>query len=69
MNTLFYFQLWNSIGIIKQYSGEDSSIEVEFHDTSIHHPLRFNNESGFTMAALSNNILVFASEASGDKQR
>lgn len=69
-------QVWNNIGIVRQYNTPDSeandddgSIEVEFHDTSVHHSLHFGNPSSFTMAALSSQALVLASEAREDVPR
>ena len=39
------------------------SIEVEFHDTSVHHALHIANSAGHTMAALSAEALLLASPA------
>ncbi|KAK4305527.1 hypothetical protein Pmani_022588 [Petrolisthes manimaculis] len=64
------YMVWNNVGIVRQYNTPDSkvneddgSIEVEFHDTSVHHALHFGNPSLFTMAALSSQALILASEA------
>lgn len=58
------------MGIVRQYSSEDeNSIEVEFHDTSVHHALHLSNSVGHTMAALSNQALALACESQEDQAR
>jgi chromosome transmission fidelity protein 4 len=62
--------IWNNVGIVRCF-GEDgdqntSSIEVEFHDSSIHHGLHIPNTLGHTMAALSNQALLLACPAQED---
>ncbi|XP_030855672.1 WD repeat and HMG-box DNA-binding protein 1 isoform X2 [Strongylocentrotus purpuratus] len=58
------FMKWNSVGIIRCYDTEDeSSIDVEFHDTAIHHSLHFDNQNNYTMADLSNDAVLLASES------
>lgn len=68
--------VWNRIGIVTQfrdtaeYQSEDDasnqfsggSIEVEFHDNSLHHSLRLSNSSGYSMADLSLTALLLASK-------
>ncbi|XP_045610408.1 WD repeat and HMG-box DNA-binding protein 1 [Procambarus clarkii] len=62
------YMLWNNVGIVRQYSSEDeNSIDVEFHDTSVHHALHLNNSAGHTMAALSTQALALACEANEDQ--
>ncbi|XP_069986368.1 WD repeat and HMG-box DNA-binding protein 1 [Penaeus vannamei] len=62
------YMLWNNVGIVRQYSSEDeNSIDVEFHDTSVHHALHLNNNSGHSMAALSTQALALACEAQDDQ--
>ena len=61
--------MWNNIGIVRQYGGEENSIEVEFHDSSVHHSLHINNTEGFSMAALSNKVLVLACDAEPKEDR
>ncbi|KAL1117946.1 hypothetical protein AAG570_004259 [Ranatra chinensis] len=61
------FMVWNSVGIVKQFNTEDSNeIEVEFHDTGVHHSFRINNLVGHSMAALSTSVLAMASPKSSD---
>ena len=56
--------VWNSVGIIRSFnSDEESSIDVEFHDASVHHPIHLGNPNGYTMADLSTEAVVLASEA------
>ncbi|CAH8828679.1 unnamed protein product [Trichobilharzia szidati] len=74
------FMVWNRIGIVTQFrntgdfdeedeaSNQSSggSIEVEFHDSSLHHSLRLSNSSGYSMADLSLTALLLASKGSDD---
>ncbi|XP_037557933.2 WD repeat and HMG-box DNA-binding protein 1, partial [Dermacentor silvarum] len=55
------FMVWNSVGMVRAHNtAEESSIDVEFHDTSVHHALHRGNTQGHTMAALSEKALVLA---------
>lgn len=61
------FMLWNSVGLIRAYNTEEeSSIEVEFHDATVHHPLHQSNALGHTMAALSEEALLLACPRESD---
>jgi len=58
------FMVWNSVGIVRCHTEDEiSSIEVEFHNTSTHHPLHLTNHMNHTMAALSSTALLLAGEA------
>lgn len=62
--------MWNSIGIVRCYNTEDeNSIDVEFHDTSLHHALHINNFFKHTMAALTDEALVLACEIQDEAPR
>lgn len=58
------------MGIVRCFGEEDSagesSIEVEFHDTSVHHGLHIPNTLGHTLAALSTQALALACPAQDD---
>lgn len=71
MLLLFYFQLWNSVGIIRGFCREDSSdeLDIEFHDTTLHHGFRMNNVAGYSMAALTEQAVVLASPRLADIPR
>lgn len=57
---------WNEIGMVRSHTSEtESSIEVEFHDTSTHHSIHLNNHLNHVLAALSSTVLVLACEAPG----
>ncbi|BFG03318.1 WD repeat and HMG-box DNA-binding protein 1 [Drosophila madeirensis] len=72
---------WNDVGIVTGHvepSGE-SSIDVEFHDASIHHSLHISNYNQHNLASLSsgalalacsesNKLVVIALAASGNKE-
>lgn len=61
------FMVWNSVGIVRCHTEDEiSSIEVEFHNTSTHHPLHLTNHMNHTMAALSSTALLLAGEAQED---
>ncbi|NWX13891.1 WDHD1 protein, partial [Aegotheles bennettii] len=58
------FMVWNSIGIIRCYNDEqDNAIDVEFHDTSIHHATHLPNSLNHTMADLSTEAVLLACES------
>jgi chromosome transmission fidelity protein 4 len=62
--------VWNSIGIVRCYNTEDeNSIDVEFHDTSLHHALHINNFLKHTMATLTDAVLVLACEIQDEAPR
>ena len=62
-------QKWNSVGVILQYATEDeSSINVEFHDSATHHPLHVTNTMGHTMADLSNEAVLLACQTDEDEE-
>uniref|UniRef100_A0A670HS01 WD repeat and HMG-box DNA-binding protein 1 n=1 Tax=Podarcis muralis TaxID=64176 RepID=A0A670HS01_PODMU len=58
------FMVWNSIGIIRCYNDEqDNAIDVEFHDTAVHHAMHLPNSLNHTMAALSSEAILLACES------
>ena len=58
------FMVWNSVGIVKSFTSEDDkSIDIEFHDTAVHHPIHLSNVRGYTMAALTDKCLALACDA------
>lgn len=62
------YMVWNSVGIVRSFtSEEESSIDVEFHDASIHHPIHLGNNHGYVMADLSTEAVVLASD--GDESK
>ncbi|XP_068005152.1 WD repeat and HMG-box DNA-binding protein 1 [Melanerpes formicivorus] len=61
------FMVWNSVGIIRCYNDEqDNAIDVEFHDTSIHHATHLPNSLNHTMADLSAEAILLACESTED---
>jgi chromosome transmission fidelity protein 4 len=63
------FMVWNNIGVIIQYDTDDEqSINVEFHDTAVHHTMHINNSIGHTLADLSSSAVLLACEGSGGSQ-
>jgi len=58
------------VGIIVQYNtDEENSINIEFHDTAVHHAMHVTNTLNHTMAALSNEAVLLACEADEDTPR
>ncbi|XP_057323397.1 WD repeat and HMG-box DNA-binding protein 1 [Microplitis mediator] len=66
VHLLSRFMVWNDVGIVRCYTSEDneeSSIEVEFHDTSVHHSMHMSNYFRHTIAALSCEALAMSCPA------
>ncbi|KAL5108587.1 WD repeat and HMG-box DNA-binding protein 1 [Taenia crassiceps] len=65
------FLVWNHIGVVTLFESEDpddlkgASIEVEFHDTTMHHGIHLDSQ-GFTMADLNASALMLASPGLAD---
>ncbi|KAJ7420248.1 WD repeat and HMG-box DNA-binding protein 1 [Willisornis vidua] len=58
------FMVWNSVGIVRCYNDEqDNAIDVEFHDTSVHHATHLPNSLNHTMADLSTEAILLACES------
>lgn len=63
-------QMWNSIGVIRCYNDEqDNGIDVEFHDTSIHHTIHLTNTLNHTIADLSQEAVLLACEGTEELAR
>ncbi|CAH1402703.1 unnamed protein product [Nezara viridula] len=61
------YMVWNNVGIIRQFNMEDmNDIDIEFHDTSLHHGVRMNNLLGHTIATLTEKLAVFGSPKTED---
>ncbi|XP_034835904.1 WD repeat and HMG-box DNA-binding protein 1 [Maniola hyperantus] len=58
------YMCWNDIGIVRCHTAEngESSIDVEFHDSGVHHGIHLNNYLNHTMASLSSHVLALACE-------
>ncbi|XP_041791961.1 WD repeat and HMG-box DNA-binding protein 1 [Chelmon rostratus] len=55
------FMMWNSVGIVRGYNDEqDNAIDVEFHDTAVHHTMHLTNSLEHTMADLSQEAVLLA---------
>lgn len=66
---LSYFMVWNDVGMVRCFSsedGEESSIEVEFHDVTVHRSMHINNYLRHSLAALSTQALVLSCTSSED---
>ncbi|CAI9730518.1 repeat and HMG-box DNA-binding 1-like [Octopus vulgaris] len=56
------FMKWNAVGIVKQYNADgENSIDIEFHDTAVHHSMHLNNNVGYTMADISKECVLLGS--------
>ncbi|CAH0592617.1 unnamed protein product [Chrysodeixis includens] len=58
------YMCWNDIGIVRCHTQEngESTIDVEFHDTNLHHGIHLNNYLNHTMASLSSTVVALACE-------
>uniref|UniRef100_UPI0037E78FE4 WD repeat and HMG-box DNA-binding protein 1 n=1 Tax=Semicossyphus pulcher TaxID=241346 RepID=UPI0037E78FE4 len=55
------FMMWNSVGIVRGYNDEqDNAIDVEFHDTAVHHAMHLTNSLGHTISDLSQEAVLLA---------
>ncbi|XP_011490804.2 WD repeat and HMG-box DNA-binding protein 1 [Oryzias latipes] len=55
------FMMWNSVGIVRGYNDEqDNAIDVEFHDSAVHHAMHLTNSLGHTMADISQEAVLLA---------
>ncbi|XP_017473483.1 PREDICTED: WD repeat and HMG-box DNA-binding protein 1 [Rhagoletis zephyria] len=56
---------WNEVGIVTAHTeGTDGSLDVEFHDASVHHSLHIPNYSNHNIASLSTSVLALSAENS-----
>lgn len=56
-----FCQMWNSVGIVRGYNDDqDNAIDVEFHDTAVHHAMHLTNSLGHTVADLSQEAVLLA---------
>ncbi|XP_056881392.1 WD repeat and HMG-box DNA-binding protein 1 [Takifugu flavidus] len=61
MHLTHRFMMWNSVGIVRSYNDEqDNAIDVEFHDTAVHHAMHLTNSLGHIMADLSQEAVLLA---------
>nr|CAD7398248.1 unnamed protein product [Timema poppensis] len=56
-------RVWNSVGIVRCSNVPEDVIDVEFHDTSVHHALYIKNYMHHHIASLTQHALVLACEA------
>lgn len=64
---LHRFMMWNSVGVIRCYNDEqDNAIDIEFHDTSIHHTIHLTNTLNHTIADLSQEAVLLACEGTAE---
>lgn len=57
------YLVWNSVGLVRAHSSTaENSIEVDFHDASVHHGIHMSNYLNHTMASLSTTVLALAGE-------
>ena len=66
----YHVQVYNMVGMVRYHDdGSSPMVEVEFHDTSVHHPFSIPNHYGWSMAALSSKALVLAAEGNDEEPR
>lgn len=65
-----HHQMWNSVGIVRSYDDEqDNAIDVEFHDTAVHHAMHLTNSLGHTVADVSQEAVLLACPATDELAR
>lgn len=63
-------QVWNSVGIVRSYNDEqDNAIDVEFHDSAVHHAMHLTNTLDHSVADLSQEAVLFACEGTDELAR
>lgn len=64
------FMKWNEIGIVRRFRSteekDEETIDVEFHDQDVHHSIHHNNTDDFSIADLSTEALILASQKSSE---
>ncbi|XP_062863778.1 WD repeat and HMG-box DNA-binding protein 1 [Trichomycterus rosablanca] len=61
------FMVWNSVGIVRSYNDEqDNAIDVEFHDSAVHHAMHLSNTLEHGMADLSQEAVLLAGEGTDE---
>lgn len=57
------YMVWNSVGIVRAHNTDaENSIEVDFHDATVHHSIHMSNYLNHTMASLSRTVLALAKD-------
>ena len=63
-------QTWNSVGVVRGYNDDqDNAVDVEFHDTAVHHAMHLTNALGHTLADLSQEAVLLACPATDELAR
>lgn len=58
------YMVWNQVGIVRAHKTDsENSIEVEFHDSSVHHSIHITNYANHTLASLSTTVLALCCES------
>ncbi|XP_076237790.1 WD repeat and HMG-box DNA-binding protein 1 [Calliopsis andreniformis] len=69
IHLLSRFMIWNDTGMVRCFTtedGDESSIEIEFHDVTIHRSMHINNYLRHTIAALSPQALALNCPSNSD---
>lgn len=53
------FMMWNSVGIVRAYNDDqDNAVDIEFHDSAVHHAMHLSNSLGHNMADISQEAVL-----------
>lgn len=53
------FMVWNSVGIVRAYNDDqDNAVDIEFHDSAVHHAMHLSNILGHNMADISQEAVL-----------
>uniref|UniRef100_A0A915E3B1 Minichromosome loss protein Mcl1 middle region domain-containing protein n=1 Tax=Ditylenchus dipsaci TaxID=166011 RepID=A0A915E3B1_9BILA len=64
------YLVWNTFGVIKSFrTPDDSSIEIVFHDVTVHSEIIIDNAAtNYSLGDLNNNLVALASCANSDRE-
>ena len=58
------------MGVVRGYNDDqDNAVDVEFHDTAVHHAMHLTNALGHTLADLSQEAVLLACPATDELAR
>ncbi|XP_026855638.2 WD repeat and HMG-box DNA-binding protein 1 [Electrophorus electricus] len=61
------FMVWNSVGIVRCYNDDqDNAIDVEFHNSAVHHAMHLTNTLEHRLADLSHEAVLLACEGTDE---
>jgi chromosome transmission fidelity protein 4 len=67
---MWNLKVWNSFGVIKNYKSEgECTIEINFHDSTIHHEIIMDNSAtNYTIGDINADFIALASKRNSNKE-